>query len=1847
MFVLLGLLPGPAFAGTWTVQPWNGDASSGIVSGETRWAYHFGSATTGTVNGVSVPGFAALPVNVANQMELTGPEFVITSDTNNLTSLGGSASAVMGGSFLYGGLPSTNLTVKAAALVNGGQYVVSFFSVGWDGPTDPRLIKFVSGADEMAIDQNLYGENFGLRADYAFTAGAGDQALRVDMNNAFNRTFHIYAVALRKVAIHTNVALGSNNNPSLPGSAVTFTATVTPVSGGGTPTGSLVFKDGNTTLNNATLNASGVATFTTSALSEGSHSITATYGGSTSYFDKVSSPLTQVVSKMNTTTALISSANPALPAASVAFTATVSPISGGGIPTGNVVFKDGAATLGTGTLNGSGVATYTTSALNAGIHSITASYGGSSFYNSSVSAPLNQAIAGTYTVTTTASAGGGSLAQTITDATPGSFVVFQASLAGKVLTMPAGEIILDKDLTIDASALAGGVILQGEGVNRLLYIQTGRTVIFKNLTLAGGGGTGAANTDRGGAVLNAGTLVAEDCVFTGSKGAFGGAIATGYSSASTSLTLRRCWIFDNAATGSGGGIILTANTASLTATLQMEECTVESNRAGSAGGGLYSQGASADSTITTSLRQCTFRGNTAAADGGGGIFSRASSTAGTSAASLTLVHCTVTDNTGRYGGGVATATDYGCPTSLTLTGNIIAGNHSPSAVDVGRQGGTFTTGGGNLIGSTTLSHITTWAASDLTGTDAAPLDAGVAPLGFYGGPVPTCPLLPGSPALDAATAIPPTATDQRGLPRVQDADGTGGAVADIGAVESVFARVDVANDELDTPAGADDVSIREALRDAPSGAIITFAPGLSGQSMTLNESLGRLNITKAVCLDASSLPAAFTVNCAGTVHRLFEVFSGTTLHLRNLRLTGSAATFPDGASAINNSAGTVSLDSCTISGHKTDGSGAIFMFGGRLYISRCTFASNTTTGIGGAICMFGGSLTMRDSTLTGNGQALAGGALCMQGGFASLSRCTLENNTSTNGGGAILAAEGASLNLSHCTLTRNQCPNNNGGGLFASAGGPLNFLRLDNTIVAGNSAATGPDIFRGNSTLIGIGGNLIGKNNGAETAFLAGTPNPTGHYVGTTDAPLDALLGPLANNGGPTQTCLPLPGSPAIDHATAALSHLTDARGFPRNKDGDGDFTFLPDIGATEFGTDPVLVVNTLADELDTPTAGASLSLREALRQAPAGAIITFAPALNGKTLVMDAAKGYFTLDRSVTVDASGLPAGLVLDAGTGDNRHIIIPTGAHVAFSRITFTSGGSGTGTAELGKGLGGAIYLVYGNLVLTDCTLRDNTATFSGGAIMQVTDTCRLVMSRCTLHRNQVLPSGTSSRTGGALTAFAGLVDLDHCTFTANQAPTYGGAAYFLNAQVEVNHCTITGNALTGTALGGSGFLFFNGPPDRVRVSNSIFCGNSGLLDLYVDDGTFLSGGGNVGGIVQPAFNQPTDVNNITDPFQLGLAELGRYGGVTDTMPPMPGSQALDRAASSTATADQRGFARNFDGDFNGSAVSDSGAAESFIVRANEFSDQFHTPSGSAVSLREAIRDAPAGAVVTTTVNGSLVSQVEVVLDKPLILAGNAATWSISASSARAFYVAPGAQVHMHRISIPGNGPSSGGTGKGAVASGKGGAILNQGVLSMTNCSLEFGKADYGGAIANGMAATPSTLVMRRCNLGANSATTYGGALYNASASGGAATVTLENCRIYSNTSGRHGGALVNTAGNGPAGMTLLHCTLVGNSAVTSGGGLYTFSTGTSATAVTTTLTSSIIAGNTAPQGPDVQLNSGAVASLTNLIGVADSGGGRPADRRHQSHRHPGRAAVSRPFVLPTACQLSAASSRQPRH
>ena len=245
--------------------------------------------------------------------------------------------------------------------------------------------------------------------------------------------------------IPTTTMLSASPASSTYGESVTFTATVTPQGGSGTPTGTVIFYNESTALGITTL-ASGKATITTSTLSGALHSITATYGGDSS-FGGSSTVISYTVNPAITSTILTSSPNPSTFGQQVTFTATVTPSSGSGTPTGTVTFYDGAASLGTVTLS-SGSGSLSTSTLVVGSHSITATYNGNSNYQTSSSTAVPLTV-GTATSTT-------SLASSANPSIFGQSVTFTATVSPSAAT---GTVtFLDGSTQLGTATLVSGKV---------------------------------------------------------------------------------------------------------------------------------------------------------------------------------------------------------------------------------------------------------------------------------------------------------------------------------------------------------------------------------------------------------------------------------------------------------------------------------------------------------------------------------------------------------------------------------------------------------------------------------------------------------------------------------------------------------------------------------------------------------------------------------------------------------------------------------------------------------------------------------------------------------------------------------------------------------------------------------------------------------------------------------------------------------------------------------------------------------------------------------------------------------------------------------------------------------------------------------------------------------------------------------------------------------------------------------------------------------------------------------------------------------------------------------------------
>jgi CSLREA domain-containing protein len=276
-----------------------------------------------------------------------------------------------------------------------------------------------------------------------------------------------------------------------------------------------------------------------------------------------------------------------------------------------------------------------------------------------------------------------------------------------------------------------------------------------------------------------------------------------------------------------------------------------------------------------------------------------------------------------------------------------------------------------------------------------------------------------------------------------------------------------------------------------------------------------------------------------------------TLTLRRSRIEGNEATPASFGGGIHTAEGaTTTLVQTTVKNNDASFGGGINT-PGTTVIESSTISANDA-GIGGGIYAGGDSsdITVRNSTISGNTAVDKGGAVRMRSGPTLL----LANSTVTdNTAGSDADGETSALSLQR------------------DVNAPATTATLVNTIVAANidlDPVNAPDCqIEGAAQVLSNGFNLIGNANGCGFAPAAGD------QVGSPATPIDPAVGPLARNGGPTQTHALLTGSPAIDTGGAPFLPV-DQRGVPRS---------TPDIGAYELATCQGVVVNRVGrDVADT-----------------------------------------------------------------------------------------------------------------------------------------------------------------------------------------------------------------------------------------------------------------------------------------------------------------------------------------------------------------------------------------------------------------------------------------------------------------------------------------------------------------------------------------------------------------------------------------------------------------------------------------------------------------------------------------
>jgi CSLREA domain-containing protein len=681
--------------------------------------------------------------------------------------------------------------------------------------------------------------------------------------------------------------------------------------------------------------------------------------------------------------------------------------------------------------------------------------------------------------------------------------------------------------------------------------------------------------------------------------------------------------------GYGGGLFIEGD-------VTLNNCTIRNNSA-YRGGGLFA-------TLHVVLTNCTIMQNTAS-DIGGGIQTQAQNFVGTLVShdsSLSLTNCTVAENgaagdgAGIYRFSPAMVSLVGC----TLARNGIYSNAAPTSTGVSFQntlfsdspaefgsngdgGASVVSNGYNLTNATTQGCFT--QATDRWNANPKLDRRG---LQMNGGPTPTIALCAGSDAIDHGSSGIFDFFDQRGSSRRVDNpsvantdDGT-----DIGAYEAPvdpiqygqpFAVTTLA-DHDDGVCSGNDCTLREAISrtNASPGETISLPASLSG-TLTLNGS--ELVVTSTVQITGPGARALAI--SAQTQSRVFSFIGSINCSLSGLAIREGFVSGPSGSSNVGGgiyNEGILTLSDCAIVHNRVLGGsgitdsgqdggtargGGIFN-GGTLTLNRCTIggansnSANGATGGTGADHPTDGEITYNG----GKGGAGLGGAIFNDtNGTLGINNCTIAGNTAAGGaggaanrGGAGGEGTGGIYNSKTIMVTASTISTNSGnggpgghssgfgangtagrgiGGIHSSAGAAT----VRSTIIAANTQTQSGGIdVEGGFTSSGF--NLIGTSTGS-TGFTAVTD-----MTGTNAALLNPLLGPIQNNGGPTDTMALLDGSPALDKGFAFSNNIDqrsqtrprDNPGIPNATGGDGS-----DIGAFEADTN-------LVGPSPTPTATAT-----------------------------------------------------------------------------------------------------------------------------------------------------------------------------------------------------------------------------------------------------------------------------------------------------------------------------------------------------------------------------------------------------------------------------------------------------------------------------------------------------------------------------------------------------------------------------------------------------------------------------------------------------------------------------------
>ncbi len=425
-----------------------GNGQAGLLLASVANASIVGNVISANAVGLQYSGFSTLPQNgviagnmigtdVTGQVALgnTGPGIILDDAQTNLIGAAGSAGSA--NVIAYNG-------GDAIDVVGGGQDQISLNSIFNNGgaaikltsqahPVAPPVMTFAPGSGNGTLSGTLTGSPnlaytiqifsnavapaVGHEQGQTFvgaltvnTDGSGEGTFSVIKPNSFytatatdpsGNTSEFAAATTAQALPASQTAVSSTANPSTVGQSVTFTAVVTAPSYQGTPTGTVTFTidgEGQTPVTLALVAGSDKAQLTTSTLSAGSHTVSASYSGDKNVSASSGSLLSQTVNApalQASTTTLESSHDPSTLGQAVTFTAVVTAGSYQRTPTGTVTFTiDGQAQspVALALTGGSDQAQFTTSTLSEGLHTVSASYSGDSDVSASSGSLPTQSV---------------------------------------------------------------------------------------------------------------------------------------------------------------------------------------------------------------------------------------------------------------------------------------------------------------------------------------------------------------------------------------------------------------------------------------------------------------------------------------------------------------------------------------------------------------------------------------------------------------------------------------------------------------------------------------------------------------------------------------------------------------------------------------------------------------------------------------------------------------------------------------------------------------------------------------------------------------------------------------------------------------------------------------------------------------------------------------------------------------------------------------------------------------------------------------------------------------------------------------------------------------------------------------------------------------------------------------------------------------------------------------------------------------------------------------------------------------------------------------------------------------